>query len=64
MIGHDLVQFPGAFISLTSIHAVVSEPDDPSVVYIDYGQGNRIGFAGDLHDVIDVINNHIAAANG
>jgi hypothetical protein len=55
MMGHDLIQLPGARISLTSIHAVVSDPEDPDVVYIDYGHGNRIGFKGDVNDVMDII---------
>jgi hypothetical protein len=64
MIGHDLIDFPNARISLTSIHAVITEPSEPGIVYVDYGHGNRIGFEGDVEDVMKLIDNYVAAANG
>lgn len=55
---HDLVQFGDARISLTSIHAIVTEPNEPGTVYIDYGHGNRIGFEGDIAAVMEVIDKY------
>ena len=55
---HDLVSFPGARISLTSIHAVSDEVFDgepTGTVYIDYGHGNRLGFEGDVEAVMKII---------
>ena len=58
MIGHDLVRFPGAFISLTSIHGIADEIVDgepTGAAYIDYGQGNRLMFAGRAEDIMGII---------
>lgn len=66
MIPHDLVAFPGAFISLTSIHGVVDEIVDGELtgnVYIDYGQGCRVAFAGSALDVMDIVNSFCGVSN-
>jgi hypothetical protein len=61
-MGHDLISFGGAFISLTSIHAVVDERINGAVtgnVYIDYGNsGDRIAFEGTAESVMEVINDY------
>lgn len=58
---HDLVDFGGAFISLTSIHGVTNEIEggEPTGnVFIDYGHGCRLAFAGDASDVMAIINDY------
>jgi len=56
---HDLIAFPGARISLTSIHGIENDLDESGehsgAVIINYGQGNRIGFEGDVESVMEVI---------
>lgn len=64
---HDLVSFPGARISLTSIHAVSDEIENgepTGTVYVDYGHGSRLGFEGSVDDVMALIDAYCAAANG
>jgi len=62
---HDLISFPGARISLTSIHAIENELDDDGqptgVVIVNYGQGFRIGFEGDVESVMEIIDRHCGA---
>ena len=63
MMGHDLVQFPGARISLTSIHGIeddLEEGQPTGTVIINYGQGFRIAFEGDVDSVMEVIEAHCA----
>ena len=66
-IGHDLIEFPGARISLTSIHGIEDDTDAngdlTGMVVINYGHGFRIGFEGSVDDVMKVIDDYIAAAN-
>lgn len=60
-MNHDLLDFGGAFISLTSIHAVIDEIVDgkpAGVVHIHYGSGQLVAFAGDAEGVMAVINDH------
>lgn len=67
MIGHDLVSFPGAYISLTSIHGIEDDVEDgqpTGAVIINYGQGFRISFEGSVSDVMEIIDAYCAAANG
>lgn len=55
---HDLISFPGARISLTSIHGIEDDLDDgkpTGVVIINYGQGYRIAFEGDVAGVMETI---------
>ncbi|MBT2587902.1 hypothetical protein [Arthrobacter sp. ISL-95] len=62
MMGHDLIRFPGAFISMTSIHGFADEivdGDHTGNVYVDYGQGNRILFEGSAEDVMGFIDQWI-----
>jgi len=61
-MGHDLLDFGGAFISLTSIHAVIDEIVDKKptgVVHINYGSGQQVAFEGDAEGVMAVINDHV-----
>ena len=56
---HDLVNFGGAFISLTSIHAVIDEVIDgkpTGAVHINYGHGHQTAFEGDAASVMEIIN--------
>ena len=58
MIAHDLIPFPGARISLTSIHGIEDDLEDgqpTGMVVINYGQGFRIAFEGDTESVMQVI---------
>ena len=64
MMGHDLVSFPGARISLTSIHGIEDDLEDgqpTGMVVINYGQGFRIGFEGDVESVMEIIDRHCGA---
>jgi hypothetical protein len=58
-MNHDLISFPGARISLTSIHGVEDDLDvdgkPTGMVVVNYGQGFRIGFEGDVSSVMEVI---------
>jgi hypothetical protein len=63
---HDLLDFGGAFISLTSIHAVIDEivDDKPTgTVHIHYGSGQLVAFAGDALGVMAVINGYGAVTS-
>lgn len=60
MIAHDLIPFPGARISLTSIHAITADPEEADVVYVDYGHGSRVGFEGDIAAVMKIIDDYCA----
>jgi hypothetical protein len=59
MMGHDLISFPGTRISLTSIHGIENDMDlegkPTGMVIINYGQGYRIGFEGDVDSVMEII---------
>jgi len=60
---HDLLNFGGAFISLTSIHAVIDEIEDDKPtgnVHIHFGSGQQIAFVGDAKGVMEVINGYCA----
>ena len=62
-MNHDLLDFGGAFISLTSIHAVIDEVVDgkpTGVVHVYYGgSDHRAAFEGDAEGVMAVINDHV-----
>lgn len=63
MIAHDLISFPGARISLTSIHGIEDDLEDgqpTGMVVINYGQGFRIAFEGDTETVMQVIDAWVA----
>lgn len=57
---HDLIQFPGARISLVSINAIVDETDDEGnhtgAVHIYYGPYNAgLSFEGTAESVMEII---------
>lgn len=63
MMPHDLIRFPGAAVSLTSIHGIEDDIDletgeHTGAVSINYGNGNRISFQGSVVDVMEVIDEH------
>jgi len=60
-MGHDLADFGGMFISVTSIHAVSNEVEfgqETGVVHIDYGHGNRMAFEGTAETVMQIIDGY------
>ncbi len=58
-MSHDLIGFPGARISLTSIHGIEDDLDadgqSTGTVIVNYGQGYRLAFEGDVQSVMEVI---------
>jgi hypothetical protein len=63
-MGHDLIAFPGARISLTAIDGIVNEMEDgkpTGVVTINYGR-HSLSFEGSEADVMEIIDAYCGLA--